>query len=89
MTPGTPPALAQTPSAAPPPTPPQVVERGANHSVWQRTVYETKPDGTVVPKIHKFTELATGLNYKKTVVGKVRRSKLTLSRRRSCKPWVL
>ena len=51
------------PLLPPPPTPYQVVERGANHRVWQRTDYETKPDGTVVPRLHQYTELATGLEY--------------------------
>jgi hypothetical protein len=40
-----------------------VVERGANHRVWERTVYEPGPNGTVVGKKHRVTELATGLNY--------------------------
>ena len=44
-------------------TPYAVVERGANHQVWQKTVYETRPDGRQIPHIHQYTELATGLNY--------------------------
>ena len=44
-------------------TPYAVVDRGANHRVWQRTTYETRPDGKQVPHIHKYTELATGLHY--------------------------
>lgn len=47
----------------PPPTPYQVVDQGANNNVWERTVYERAPDGSVVPKKHRYTELATGLNY--------------------------
>jgi hypothetical protein len=46
-------------------TPYAVVDRGANHRVWQRTTYETRPDGKQIPHIHKYTELATGLHYKK------------------------
>ena len=42
-------------------TPYAVVDRGANHRVWQRTTYETTPDGRQVPHIHKYNELATGM----------------------------
>lgn len=48
----------------PPPTQFRVVSRGANHQVWQRETYEQAPDGTIIPHIHKYTELASGLNYK-------------------------
>ena len=48
---------------APSDTPYAVTEQGANHRVWQRTTYETTPDGRQVPHIHKYTELATGLHY--------------------------
>jgi hypothetical protein len=41
-----------------------VVDRGANHRVWQKTTYETLPDGKQIPHIHKYTELATGMHYK-------------------------
>ena len=44
-------------------TPYAVTERGANHRVWQRTTYETTPDGGQIPHIHQYTELATGLNF--------------------------
>jgi hypothetical protein len=44
-------------------TPYAVVDRGANHRVWQRTTYETRPDGKQIPHIHQYTELATGLHY--------------------------
>jgi hypothetical protein len=40
----------------------QIIERGANYRVWQRTDYEITPDGKKVPRTHKFTELATGLS---------------------------
>jgi hypothetical protein len=43
----------------------QVTERGANHRIWQRVDYETTPDGRIVPHIHKYTELATGMHYQK------------------------
>ena len=42
-------------------TPYAVVERGANHRIWQRTTYETTPDGRQIPHIHKYNELATGM----------------------------
>ena len=44
-------------------TPYAVVSKGANQQVWQKTTYETTPDGQQVPHIHKYTELATGLNF--------------------------
>jgi hypothetical protein len=47
----------------PPPTTPQVTERGANQNLWQWQTYETAPDGTIVPHVHSYTELATGLNH--------------------------
>jgi hypothetical protein len=45
------------------PTAYRVVERGANHRVWQREIYEKRPDGTIVPHVEKITELATGMHY--------------------------
>lgn len=42
----------------------RVVSQGANNRVWQRETYEQAPDGSVIPLIRKYTELATGLNYK-------------------------
>jgi len=50
-------------AATTPPTDYEVIERGANHRVWQRTEYETLPDGSVVPHLHQYTELASGLHY--------------------------
>lgn len=41
-----------------------MVGRGANHQVWQNTTYETLPSRRIVPHIHEYTELATGLNFK-------------------------
>jgi alpha-tubulin suppressor-like RCC1 family protein len=38
-----------------------VVERGANYRVWQREVSERAPDGKLVSRIHKYTELGTGM----------------------------
>lgn len=45
------------------PTPYQVVNRGANFNIWQRTEYEKTRDGSIVPHVHSYTELASGLNY--------------------------
>jgi hypothetical protein len=42
---------------------PQVVERGPHHRVWQRTVAETQPDGSVAERVSSYTELASGLHY--------------------------
>ena len=47
----------------PPPTPYTVAGKDANSSVWERTVYEPSASGKPVPKIHRYTELATGLHY--------------------------
>jgi RHS repeat-associated protein len=44
-------------------TPYVVVSKGANQQVWQKTTYETLPSGQMVPHIHQYTELATGLHY--------------------------
>jgi alpha-tubulin suppressor-like RCC1 family protein len=44
-------------------TPYAVVSKGANQQVWQKTTYETLPSGQTIPHIHKYTELATGLNH--------------------------
>lgn len=46
-----------------------VTERGANHRVWQRTTYEQGPNGKVVPHVHSYTELATGMHYKDANTG--------------------
>ena len=62
QTPGTAIQTALGQPALPAPTAFSVIERGANHRVWERTVYEPGPNGTVVAKKHRVTELATGLN---------------------------
>jgi RHS repeat-associated protein len=58
---------AQTTPAAnnnvPPDTAYTVVDQGANHNVWEKTSYELAPDGTLHAKTHRYTELASGLNY--------------------------
>jgi hypothetical protein len=49
--------------ALPAPTPYTVVSRDANSAVWEQTTYELSPSGQVVPRQHRYTELASGLNY--------------------------
>lgn len=52
-----------TGSPLPAPTAYRIVEQGGNHNLWQRETYEKLPDGQVVTHVHKFYELATGLNF--------------------------
>lgn len=47
----------------PPPTPYQITEKSAGHRVWERTNYEARADGSVIPHVHRYTELAAGLYY--------------------------
>ena len=42
----------------------QVVERGENHRVWQKTVLERGSNGKLTTVIHKYTELKAGLYFK-------------------------
>jgi hypothetical protein len=51
------------PSVLPAPTPYAVVSRDANSRVWQRLNCQTSPSGQVVTNVHRFVEVATGLNY--------------------------
>src|SRR5262249_38324882 len=46
-------------------TPNTVISRDANSRVWERTTYEQGPSGAVIPRVHRYTELATGLHYLK------------------------
>jgi hypothetical protein len=58
--------LSQTtanPTSLPAPTPYTVVAQDANDRVWQWETYEPASDGSAVPHIHQYTELATGLNH--------------------------
>ena len=50
-------------TALPPDTAYAVVERGANHRVWEKSSYELTADGAVYSQKHRYTELAAGLNY--------------------------
>ncbi len=58
----TPASTTQDPTV-PSPTDFRVVDRGANHKVWQRETYEKSPAGNVITHVHKYTELATGMHY--------------------------
>ena len=51
-------------TSVPVPTAQRVVNRGANHRLWQWETYEKTPGGNVAAHVHKYTELATGLHYK-------------------------
>src|ERR1035438_6401763 len=44
-------------------TPWAVTKSDGNSRIWERTTYETTPDGGQIPHIHQYTELATGLNF--------------------------
>jgi hypothetical protein len=44
-------------------TPYEVIERGPNHRVWQRTNSVAGPEGKLVLQVHRYTELASGLNF--------------------------
>jgi len=63
------PATAANGVQVPAATPFRVVERGANHRVWQRETYEPGPNGKLVAHVHKFKELATGMHYQQTPGG--------------------
>ena len=56
-------APATTTQNVPPPTAFGIVASDANSRVWERTVYEVDPKGTVVARKHRVTELASGLNF--------------------------
>ena len=52
------------PTTLPKATEYRVVDRGPNHRVWQRETYEAGPKGLIIPHVHKYMELATGMHYK-------------------------
>ena len=56
-------AVSPVPASALPPTPYSIVQRDANSQVWQRQTYDQAPDGSIATNIHKYIELATGLNH--------------------------
>ena len=49
----------------PPATSYRVVDLGPNHRVWQNETYEVGINGKTYTHVHKYTELASGLNYLK------------------------
>jgi RHS repeat-associated protein len=53
----------QVDSSVPVPTDRRVIDRGANHRVWQWETFEKQSDGTIISQPHQVTELASGLNY--------------------------
>jgi uncharacterized repeat protein (TIGR03803 family) len=50
-------------SSVPAPTPWTITSRSANSRIWQRTTYELSPSGQVIPHLHQYTELGTGICY--------------------------
>jgi hypothetical protein len=54
---------AQSSASVPAPTPPAIIARDANSCVWEWTDYEQGVNGQFVPKVHQYTELASGLSY--------------------------
>jgi hypothetical protein len=57
------PTATSSQTALPAPTAYAIAQQDGNSRIWQRTEYEQSPAGQAVPKIHKYTELATGLNH--------------------------
>jgi hypothetical protein len=57
------------------PTASSAVSRDAHSTVWERTVYERGPNGTVAPRQSRFTELSTGLNFRDSITGQYRPSR--------------
>jgi hypothetical protein len=54
---------AASPPNLPAPTPWSVAASDANSRVWERTVYRSGPNGAVVARTQRYTELASGLNF--------------------------
>lgn len=46
-----------------------IVQRDADSRTWQRTTYEYGPSGELLPQVHQYTELATGMHYKNPQTG--------------------
>ena len=49
--------------ALPAPTASSPVSRDGSSTVWERTVYERSPNGIIVPRKSRYTELSSGLNF--------------------------
>jgi len=41
-----------------------IVQSDANSRVWERTNYEKSPSGEMIPHVHSYTELGTGMHYR-------------------------
>ena len=50
-------------------TPYAIVRNDANSRTWERTTYEQLPSGEWMPHIHRYEEVATGLNFKNPDTG--------------------
>ena len=77
-------AWAQTSPAAakaglPAPTAWAAASRDGNSTVWERTVYTNRPDGTVVAQTNRYTEISSSLNYRDPATGKWRPSQERIS----------
>src|SRR5579859_8073174 len=57
------PASSSTFAGLPSPTPYSVIRRGPNEKVWERLEYEYSPSGNVISRPHRYTEIATGLEF--------------------------
>ena len=57
-------------AALPAPTPGSIVQWDANSQVWERTEYELDPSGQAVPRMHRYVECATGLNFRDPTTGR-------------------
>jgi hypothetical protein len=64
--------------ALPAPTAFSPVSRDGSSTVWERTIYQRNPDGTVVPRKSRYTELGSGLNFKDPQTGRWRPSRETI-----------
>ena len=62
-------AVSGSSTALPAPTAYSIVAQGANHRVWERTVYEPSLNGTIVGRKHRYTELASSLNFRDPTTG--------------------
>jgi hypothetical protein len=52
-----------------------ISEKGPHHSIWERIEYETGPNGVRSPRVLRYKELATGLNYQDEQTGEWLESK--------------
>jgi hypothetical protein len=56
---------AQPATTVPPSTPYSITGRSANSREWENTAYELLPSGQIIPHVHQYRELATGLCYQR------------------------